>query len=152
MEYELINPSDPYTFIAKSHEVAALVVLLLGEGAYGAKSQRRSKNGDEVPLFLFGGVTEWYSKTFGRTFEEGLKTLEFNIADALDTFMLGGFDDRRRYESALKAITDDDKREAFKAEWQSSHTSTNDIGSRARELATAIRFSIAERETEGGVG
>lgn len=35
MEYELINPSDPYTFIAEDFETTALVVLVFGV-AYGA--------------------------------------------------------------------------------------------------------------------
>lgn len=29
-EYKLINPSDPYTFLAKTKESAALAVFLLG--------------------------------------------------------------------------------------------------------------------------
>ena len=36
MEYELINPSDPYTFIADDLETAALVVFIFGT-AYGAE-------------------------------------------------------------------------------------------------------------------
>lgn len=35
IEYELINPSDPYTFLAKTKESAALTVFLLGT-MYGA--------------------------------------------------------------------------------------------------------------------
>ena len=34
-EYKLINPSDPYTFLAKTKESAALAVFLLGT-MYGA--------------------------------------------------------------------------------------------------------------------
>ena len=34
-EYNLINPSDPYTFLAKTKESAALAVFLLGT-MYGA--------------------------------------------------------------------------------------------------------------------
>lgn len=34
--YELINPSDPYTFLAPNVEVAGVVVAMLGTG-YGAK-------------------------------------------------------------------------------------------------------------------
>lgn len=50
MEYELINPSDPYTFIAEDFETAALVVLVLSP-AYGAVSKDGSQ---EVPVFIFG--------------------------------------------------------------------------------------------------
>lgn len=35
MIYELINPSDLYTFVAEDRRVAIVVGLLLGRGAYG---------------------------------------------------------------------------------------------------------------------
>lgn len=37
MQYELINPSDPYTFVVDNKEVAALTVFAL--------STKRSKSG-----------------------------------------------------------------------------------------------------------
>ena len=46
MEYELINPSDPYTFIADDLETAALVFLVFSTG-YGAKPK---DEGEEVPI------------------------------------------------------------------------------------------------------
>ena len=121
MEYEFINPSDPYTFRAKDRETAALVVFLLGT-AYGAKSERDIED-ENVPVFLFGGGKEWYEETFGRTPDDGLKALKGNVADALDSFMLGHFKDRRVYEAALEAIDDPEKRERFKEEWLDSRTS-----------------------------
>lgn len=63
IEYELINPSDPYTFLAKTKESAALTVFLLGtmyekttmkkkEFRYSCSAGQRNgieKNSDEVP-------------------------------------------------------------------------------------------------------
>ena len=107
MEYELINPSDGYTFIAKDLEVAALTVFLLG-AAYGAQE----KNGNiVVPIFLFGGdPVDWYQKLFNRTPDEGLVERRLDVSESLASMMLGSFEDRRRYEAALEAITDDKKK------------------------------------------
>ncbi len=65
-EYKLINPSDPYTFLAKTKESAVLAVFLLGtmygaspkddneenEFRYSCSAEQRNgieKNSDEVP-------------------------------------------------------------------------------------------------------
>lgn len=56
MEYELINPSDPYTFIAEDFETAALVVLALSP-AYGSSIKGWQSEGTCVYLwpFEYGG-------------------------------------------------------------------------------------------------
>ena len=107
-EYKLINPSDPYTFLAKTKESAALAVFLLGT-LYGA-SPKDDNEEKRIPVFLFGGAEEWYRKEFGRSTEAGLKAEKQNVADALLSFMYGSFEDRRRYEAALNAITDEEKK------------------------------------------
>ncbi len=135
VEYELINPSDPYTFIAPDKEVAALVVFTIST-LYGAKS----KDGlEEIPVFIFGGSAEWYQGEFGRTPDEGLADRRKQVAGALESFMYGHFEDRKRYEAALKAITDLERLDQFKAEWQDGHSSLNDIGTYAHEMAKRIR-------------
>ena len=35
--YELINPSDPVTFVGKDDTVAAMAVLFLGRGMFGQR-------------------------------------------------------------------------------------------------------------------
>ena len=69
MQYELINPSDPYTFLADNKEIAALTVFCLST-QYGAQSQDETV---EIPIFLFGGAKEWYQNEFGRTPDDGLE-------------------------------------------------------------------------------
>lgn len=80
-EYKLINPSDPYTFLAKTKESAALAVFLLGT-MYGA-SPKDDNEEKRIPVFLFGGAEEWYRKEFGRSTEAGFKAEKQNVADAL---------------------------------------------------------------------
>lgn len=134
-EYELINPSDPYTFMADDFETAALVVFTFGT-AYGAKPK---DGGEDVPIFIFGGAKEWYKEQFGRTPDDGLEAKKDSVAKALDTMMLGHFEDRRRYEAALAAITEPDKRREFIDVWQDGCSSLNNIGGRAHKLAQALR-------------
>lgn len=60
------------------------------------------------------------------------------VAKALMSFMLGSFEDRRRYEAALDAITDEQKREEFIALWQDGRSSINDIGTVAYNRGKAM--------------
>lgn len=135
MEYELINPSDKYTFIAGDFEAAALTVFCLGP-AYGAQPK---DNGENVPIFLFGGAIEWYAEKFGRSSDDGLAEKWETVADALLSFMLGGFEDRRRYEAALAAIDDPEKKARFIDEWQDGRSSLNDIGGTAHKLGQTLK-------------
>lgn len=138
MEYELINPSDKYTFVAQDFEVAALAVFSLGT-AYGATPK---DGGKEVPIFLFGGTdgaTAWYKDEFGHIPDDGLKEKGEAVADALLSFMLGGFEDRRRYELALAAIDDPAKKARFIYDWQEGRSSINNIGGKAHRLGRILK-------------
>lgn len=135
-EYELINPSDPYTFVAADKEVAALVIGNLSL-AFGAETKDEAE-ADRVPIFMFGGFDEWYQKEFGRTPTEGMTARKKEVSDALASFMLGRFEDRARYNAALEAIDDPAKVEAFKEQWQDGRTSLNNIGGVAHSIATYI--------------
>jgi hypothetical protein len=87
LRFELINPSDPYTFTAPDLETAALAVVLLGRGMYGGKSL---DGGEDVPLFPLDGHDEWFDANFSRTVQGSLDHVDHNaIADCLDTFALG---------------------------------------------------------------
>ena len=83
MEYELKNPSDPYTFMAADREIASLVVFSIST-LYGAEP--KEGNGD-VPIFILGGAVEWYQEIFGRSPDEGLAARKREVAEALDSFM-----------------------------------------------------------------
>lgn len=144
MEYELINPSDPYTFMASSNEVAALTVFFIST-AYGAKAKDKSF---EVPIFIFGGSAEWYQEEFGHSPDDGLSENKEEVANALESVMYGHFEDRKRYQAALKAIDDERKKEKFIAEWQDGISSLNDIGNYAYTLAKKLKASIESEERQ----
>ena len=135
MEYELINPSDKYTFIAADYETATLTVFCLGP-AYGAKPK---DGGEDVPILLFGGAVEWYKEKFGHSPDDGLDAKGEAVAEALASMMLGGFEDRRRYNIALAAIDDPEKKARFIDEWQDGRSSLNYIGGEAHRLAARLK-------------
>ena len=141
MQYELINPSDPYTFVADNKEIAALTVFALST-MYGAKSEDGS---EEIPLLFLGGSKDWYRESFGKMPDEGLKENWMAVSNALLSFMYGNFTDRKRYELALNAITDDKKREEFIAAWQDGHSSINDIGTYAHRLGKRMKEAESKR-------
>nr|WP_325294906.1 hypothetical protein [uncultured Oscillibacter sp.] len=148
MEYELINPSDPYTFLAEDYETATLAVFCLGP-AYGAKPK---DGGEDVPIFIFGGAVEWYREKFGRGPEDGLNEKAGAVADALASMMLGRFEDRRRYNIALAAIDDLEKKARFIDEWQDGRSSLNDIGGEAHKLATSLKERRRRRHEREATG
>ena len=146
MEYPLNNPSDPYTFIAEDFETAVLVVFLLG-AAYGAEPKDGA--GEEVPISLFGGAEEWYAAKFGRNHNDGLEAKKDAVAAALESFMLGRFEDRQRYEAALSAITEPEKKEQFIKVWQDGCSSLNNIGEVAHKYAKLLKSKAADNSMKG---
>lgn len=134
--YELINPSDDYTFRAPSLEVAGACAVLLSSG-FGA----RCLDGDseETTPILFGW-NEWLQ-------DRGMNKAWFDahvqqIADAFDSFLIGGQNEREDVESML-ALLDDDKRERWRADRQDRHRSSiNQIGERAYDYAKNLRAVV----------
>lgn len=141
MEFNLINPSDPYTFIAADLEVAALTVFSIGAG-YGAVS---SDNKERVPIF---NQMEWFVEKFGCTPDEALKERKKELAEALSSMMFGSFEDRKRYEAALSAIDDEEKKKEFIVKWQDGISSLNDIGTYCHKLADKLAEQIYMKEAE----
>lgn len=113
--YEIINPSDELFFDAPSLEIAAAVVVLLGQGQYGGEPV---DGGERVPIFLFGGHDDWYRKHFDCTVDESLQRL-----------------DRIALAEAMESVALPEGRE---------RTSLNDIARRARAYAQAFRAEKEE--------
>ena len=71
-----------------------------------------------------------------------MKAEKQNVADALLSFMYGSFEDRRRYEAALNAITDEEKKKVFMEEWQDGRTSMKNIGEYAHQLGEKLKGKV----------
>lgn len=145
--YNLINPSDPYTFRAEDQETAALAVFCLSP-AYGAENLSEPDAGD-VPVLLFSDPAEWYQEQFGRTPDEGLEAKKPAVIRALKSFVLGNERDRKRYEAAMACITEPEQREIFAREWRDGRTSMNNIGLRAEKMAEALEKQRENQEEKG---
>lgn len=82
-KFEIINPSDECYFYSWDPLLAAAATCVVGGGAYPMKAV----GGDfEMPLFLFGGVDEWFKEKAGLTFKEYLDANAGHIAQCLETF------------------------------------------------------------------
>lgn len=147
--YNLINPSDPYTFRAEDQETAALAVFCLGP-AYGAENLSGTGSGD-VPVLLFSDPKVWYQEQFGRTPDEGLEAKKPAVIRALKSFILGNERDRKRYETAMACIREPERREVFVREWRDGRTSMNNIGLRAEKMAEALEKQREDQEEKGEV-
>jgi len=116
MQFDLINPSDPYTLEADDFEIASVAVCLLGAGKYPATALGEDASEDNnVPAFLFGGHDDWFNSRFGATFEATTERILADRADAL--------------ARALESVKIGSER----------RTSLNDIGGKAHEMARAVR-------------
>lgn len=144
MEYDLINWSDPYTFVAADFETAALTVFLLSN-MYGAKPK---DGGESVPVLApFCDSRQWYIERFGRNPDAALDAKLDDVIASLDSMMLGSFEDRERYEAALDAITDPDKRNEFTSKWLGARSSYNNIGGAAQQIAKILTVRKAAIES-----
>ena len=128
MKFNLINPSDPYTFEADDLQVAAVMVCMLGDGWYLADALGDDADkGNNVPAFLLGGHDEWFTAQFGMNYKATILCCLEHRNDAL----------ARAFESVKMGA---DRR-----------SSMNNIGSKAASLAKAIRRKCeAATGQEGG--
>lgn len=121
MEFEIINPSDPYTITAPDLEIAAAAVVLLGNGKYSLEGKDGTP---DVPFFLFGGHDEWFQEKFDRSLNESIEWIlgsrAEELAACLDSVKIGS----------------------------AERSSMNDIGGRAKAIAANIR---KRKETEAQV-
>lgn len=142
--WEITNPSDPYTIESDSFLAAAAATLLVGEGRMGLEPQCEDDPG--MPLFLFGGHESFVDEHFGGDLGAWIDAHPAEIADALDSVLLGGFDRRSDFASAMEAIDDPAKRLLFREKWQDKRSSMSDIGGYAYRLAEHFRERAATAE------
>ncbi len=150
MRFDLINPSDPYTFDAPDLLIAAVVVVILGHGKYGANEIGGAADASEVvPIMLIGDPDHWFQTACGETLEGALhiahQPRRNDLIAALRSVTIGSLDERRLLDEALARIEDDDARRKHADQWHDSkRSSINDIGRLARSLADDIEEEVHE--------
>jgi len=123
--YEIINPSDAYHFEAASRDVATAVVVLLGDGSYGA----REVGSDWQTPVMFGWLG--WLKEQGYDMDEVIEEKRAEVVAGLRSVLIGGPETDR---IAVLAMTDEQRAERH----DKLRSSINDIGSRAWDIADAL--------------
>lgn len=140
MIFEIINPSDKYTIESDSWETAAVATLMIGEGQYALDG---CDNEHRMGLFLFGGADKFLMDEFGidiNKFSEYVHAHKKELADCLDTVMIGGKSDRESYKKGLELIKDADARKEWRDHWHDQRRSSmNNIGAYAWQMAERLR-------------
>lgn len=138
MIFEIINPSDAYTMETDNFIAACVATCLLGNGAYALEEIGGDK---KMPVFLFGGHDIWFTEQFGKSFERCVDDVSASeLADCLDSVLIGKPQDRETYKRGLELIDDPAKREQWHFEWHDKRRSSmNNIGGRAWRLAERLR-------------
>lgn len=150
--YEIINLSDQYTIEAHALDVAFVACLLLGRGQYSfepiiSQSEAAPDKNEAaigIPLFLFGGADQWCQQQFREEIGETIRRVTHGksqeLADCLDSCLIGGAQERQTYTAGLELIDDPGKREIWRSRWHDERRSSlNDIGGRAYEMAKRLR-------------
>jgi len=144
--YNLINPSDAYTFIAPSDEAAAVSVLFLSHGAYGAES---TESDFASPIFSFSGeeyAEQWFKENFGHGLSESLdKHLEI-MPEVLESFLIASKAERETIDLACSMVSNEQARELRLKFHDNKRSSTNNIGKVAWNKAERLRWSNANKK------
>ena len=135
--YEIHNPSDPYTLRASDPAVAAVACLFLGEGSYGLSDEDGNRT---CPIFLLGGNPDtWLKDAYGVSIDDVATKRSCELADVLDSVLIGSLSDRRELDEACKYMTEEAAEKFRDARHDRQRTSLNNIGRRAKSLAAHFR-------------
>jgi len=153
MLYDIVNPSDAYTIEAPDLEIATVACCVLGEGQYAFRPIG-DETAQEVPLMMFGGTDEWFQQHFngrdaGAVIGDVMEHRSADLADCLDSCLIGDAHSRQEYSRALELIESPENREKFRAERHDQRRSSmNDIGGRAYKIAKRLREKQSLNGTE----
>lgn len=139
--YELINPSDPYTFRARDLLTAGVVAFQLSTG-FGARCCDGSSNECTSTLF---GWSEWLeARGIDSTWQENPDNLDA-VADACESFLIGSPAIRADIEAMLALLPDAAARKKFIDDRQEcERSSMNAIGESAYKLAKLLRLKAQQ--------
>ena len=101
MLYQINTPENAHTFEASSFTAACVVATLLGGGFYSLW-----QDGKQVmPVFMFGGVEEWFRRVFDKNFTDVVQEVSPDeIAQIYMTILAGKPKERQRYLQELSMI------------------------------------------------
>jgi hypothetical protein len=143
--YDFITPGDGYTFKAKTPAVALITNLFVSEW----KASVRPIGEDSAkgfPIYIFGcteqAMEDEIKAATGGTLAEWLANPENldDLAEAMDSFLIGGAGDRADYELACTLVASPEAQKAFKLKTHDrKRGSMNDWGTYAWNMAEATR-------------
>lgn len=134
--YELINPSDGYTFYAGNPEVAAAAAWIIS-GNFGAVCLDGDETDYGIGLF---GIPKSFTEKVG-DIEKFLADHSAELAEALESFVVGTNSrrERKQYDETVAALRPE-MVEKWKADWSDAkRSSMNDIGKVASQRAAQLR-------------
>ena len=134
---KIVNPSDLCHIDGSDILAACAAVVLLGRGRYAL---RDGDDNSVVPMFMFGGLDEWWAEhSQDRSFNEYMAEEPASVAKALRSVAYGSAKECEEQMSALNSITCPNERQQFIDEnADKRRTSLNEIVRRAREIAERI--------------
>ena len=112
--YEFVTPSDQITFKTDNDKVAFTCALLLGNGKAGCKNET---TGESIPtMLMFAKDPDSDIQNFiGGDFGEFIEANKHKISECFKSFAYGSVSDRKTFDEACEAITDQEKLKEFKA-------------------------------------
>jgi len=148
--YELVNPSDAYTFQAPTLLIAACATVLIGRGKYAAHPEDgKGEKNEEVPMFFFGGVEEWFKEKGVESLGDYINAHREEVATCLDTFLIGDMKERKAFDRLIGCISNpEEKEKARLAFHDEKRSSMNNIGEYAWKLAKELRASAAKGKSD----
>jgi hypothetical protein len=143
--YSIINPSDPYTFLAPDRQIAAIVIFLLSP-SYGAKCLSHPGSNEDVPLFPFGGSRQWWAHAFpGSDMEKIINTRAHEISEALSSILYGTEEARQSFNDLYGRIKHPKVLRQLRIAWNNARRkSLTDIPRSAYATADAISLKKAK--------
>jgi len=137
--YEIINPSDPYTFRAVTDHVAVYVILVLGGGKYGGC--KVDDDAWQCPMLLFcsdAAAAKLVEEALGEPLDGFKAAHRADIVAALRSVRIGDPGDREALDDVVADLPEA-ARETFLAKRHDKRRSSlNDIGARALAYAKAL--------------
>ena len=136
---EIVNPSDAYTLRTDNFVNGAVAVAILGNGQYGLQGE----NGERSPVLF--GWDGWFKENHIDDLSQYVREHANEIADILDTVLIGHEYDRREVESALAKMSAEDGRQWLEQRHDCRRSSMNDIGGYAAKLAKSLRAEYIQK-------